>query len=48
MELVSTVLHSKEGLCLVFCWKCLLMLITPLRQLTGGRYKVERFVEVLV
>ena len=40
-KLVSTVLHSREKLCLVFRWKCLRMLTTPLRQLTGGRYQVE-------
>ena len=41
MGLVSTVLHFREGLCLVFHWKCLRMLTTPLRQLTGGRYQVD-------
>ena len=42
MELVSTVLHFREGLCLVFRWKCLPMLTTLLRQPRGGRYQVER------
>ena len=35
-----SVLHFREGLCLVFRWKCSRMLTTPLRQLTGGRYLV--------
>ena len=49
MELVSTVLDFREGLCLVFHWKCSRMLTTPLRQLTGGRYQVDlSCVEVLV
>ena len=41
MGLVSTALHFREGLCVVFHWKCLRMLTTPLRQLTGGRYQVD-------
>ena len=49
MELVGTVLHFIEGLCLVFRWKYSQMLTTLLRQLTDGRYQVERLcVEVLV
>ena len=49
MELMSTVLHFKEELCLAFRWKCSRVLTTPLRQLTGGWYQVERLcVEVLV
>ena len=48
-ELVNTLLHFSEGLCLVFRWKFSRMLTTPLRQLTGGRYQVDRLcVEVLV
>ena len=39
--IASTALHFREGLSLVFRWKCSRMLITPLRQLTGGRYQVE-------
>ena len=41
MGLVSTVLHFREGLCLVFHWKCSRMLTTPRRQLTGGQYQVD-------
>ena len=41
MGLVSTKLDFREGLCLVFHWKCSRMLTTPLRQLTGGRYQVD-------
>ena len=38
-----------EEFCLAFRWKCSWMLTTPPRQLTGGRYRVERLcVEVLV
>ena len=48
MELVSTILYFREGLCLIFHLKCSQMLTTPLGQLTGGRYKVERLcVEVV-
>ena len=39
--LVSTVLQFREGLCLVFHWKCSRMLTTHLRQLTGGQYQVD-------
>ena len=49
MELVSTILHFREGRCLVFRWKYSRMLTTPQRQLTGGRYQVDRLcVEILV
>ena len=41
MGLVITVLHFREGLCLVFHWKYSRMLTTPLRKLTGGRYQVD-------
>ena len=40
MERVNTVLHFRERLCPVFCWKRSRMLITALRQLTGGQYQV--------
>ena len=41
MELVSTVLRFREGLCLAFYWKYSQMLTTLRRQLTGDQYQVE-------
>ena len=46
MELVSTVLHFREGHCLVFRWKCSRMLTnashaTDRRSVSGGAIMCE-------
>ena len=45
MRLVSTVLHFKEGLCLVFHWKCSRMLRGG-NRFAGG--SLETFAAILV